>query len=152
MGLFDKFFNKKESQSVAKTKPPIAEIKPKVKKSRKPVEKKKEPTLSEKEKATAAGEPYVNIVRMEVDPNDINSGSVELDFNDKFVLNLIRAGYKMKETDTDNDIVDRWWTNLCRATVLETFEQEMADPEKRVNSDLRNVRTKDLGNGRTEIS
>jgi hypothetical protein len=58
----------------------------------------------------------------------------------------------MKDTDTDNDIVDRWWTNLCRATVLETFEQEMADPEKRVNGDMRNVRTKDLGDGRTEVS
>lgn len=126
----------------------------KEKKPRKPKEKKVVAELTEKEKATAAGEPYVNILRMEIDPNDINSGSVELDFNDKFVLNLIRAGYKMKDTDTDNDIVDRWWTNLCRATVLETFEQEMADPEKRVNSnsDMRNVRTKDLGDGRTEVS
>ena len=115
-------------------------------------EKKVAPELTAKEKATAAGEPYVNIIRMEVDPNDINSGSVELDFNDKFVLNLIRAGYKMKETDTDNDIVDRWWTNLCRATVLETFEQEWADPDKRVPGDVRNVVTKDLGNGRTEVS
>ena len=124
----------------------------KVKKPRKVKEKKVAPELTEKEKATAAGEPYVNIVRMEVDPNDINSGHVELDFNDKFVLNLIRAGYKMKDTDTDNDIVDRWWTNLCRATVLETFEQEMADPEKRANGDMRNVVSKDLGNGRTEVS
>ena len=124
----------------------------KEKKPRKAREKKVVPQLTEKEKATAAGEPYVNIIRMEVDPNDINSGHVELDFNDKFVLNLIRAGYKMKETDTDNDIVDRWWTNLCRATVLETFEQEMADPEKRTNGDMRNVVSKNLGNGRTEVS
>jgi len=124
----------------------------KEKKVRKPKEKNFAPELTAKEKATAAGEPYVNIVKMEVDPNDINSGSVELDFNDKFVLNLIRAGYRMKDTDTDNDIVDRWWTNLCRATVLETFEQEWADPEKRAKGDVRNVVTKDLGNGRTEVS
>ena len=110
------------------------------------------PELTEKEKATAAGEPYVNIIHMEVDPKDLNSGSVTLDWNEKFLVNLIRAGYKMKDTDTDNDIVDRWWTNLCRATVLETFEQEWADPSKRTNSDVRNVRTKDLGNGRTEVS
>ena len=124
----------------------------KEKKVRKPKEKKVEAQLTEKEKATAAGEPYVNIIKMEIDPKDINSGSVELDFNDKFVLNLIRAGYKMKETDTDNDIVDRWWTNLCRATVLETFEQEIADPDKRLPGDVRNVVTRDLGNGRTEVS
>jgi hypothetical protein len=145
--MFEKLKNLFKKQEV------IPEVK-KEKKPRKPKEKKVAPELTAKEKATAAGEPYVNILRMEIDPNDINSGSVELDFNDKFVLNLIRAGYKMKDTDTDNDIVDRWWTNLCRATVLETFEQEMADPEKRVNSnsDMRNVRTKDLGDGRTEVS
>jgi hypothetical protein len=124
----------------------------KEKKPRKVKEKKVEPQLTEKEKATAAGEPYINIIRFEVDPKDINSGSVELDFNDKFVLNLIRAGYKMKDTDTDNDIVDRYWTNLCRATVLETFEQEIADPDKRAPGDVRNVVTRDLGNGRTEVS
>lgn len=133
-------------------KPEPVKAEPKEKKPRKTKEKKVATELTEKEKATAAGEPYVNILRMEIDPNDINSGSVELDFNDKFVLNLIRAGYKMKDTDTDNDIVDRWWTNLCRATVLETFEQEWADPSKRTNSDVRNVRTKDLGDGRTEVS
>ena len=143
--MFEKLKNLFKKQEV------IPEVK-KEKKPRKVKEKKVEPQLTEKEKATAAGEPYVNIIKMEVDPKDINSGSVELDFNDKFVLNLIRAGYKMKDTDTDNDIVDRWWTNLCRATVLETFEQEIADPDKRAPGDVRNVVSRDLGNGRTEVS
>ena len=134
-------FKKSEPPAVVKEKKP-----------RKVKEKKVEPQLTAKEKATAAGEPYINIIKFEVDPKDINSGSVELDFNDKFVLNLIRAGYKMKDTDTDNDIVDRYWTNLCRATVLETFEQEIADPDKRAPGDVRNVVTRDLGNGRTEVS
>jgi len=129
------------------------EVEPVVKKEPKPKQQKPPtPELTEKEKATAAGEPYVNIIHMELDPKDLHSGSVTLDWNEKFLVNLIRAGYKMKDTDTDNDIVDRWWTNLCRATVLETFEQEWADPSKRTNSDVRNVRTKDLGNGRTEVS
>jgi len=141
--MFDKIKN-----LFKKPEPPVV----KEKKVRKPKEKKVAPELTTKEKATQAGEPYVNIIKMEIDPKDINSGSVELDFNDKFVLNLIRAGYKMKETDTDNDIVDRWWTNLCRATVLETFEQEIADPDKRAPGDVRNVVTRDLGNGRTEVS
>ena len=115
-------------------------------------EKKVAPELTAKEKATAAGEPYVNIIHMEVDPKDLNSGSVTLDWNEKFLVNLIRAGYKMKDTDTENDIVDRYWVNLCRATVLETFEQEIADPDKRAPGDVRNVVTRDLGNGRTEVS
>ena len=128
----------------------VTPIIPKEKRKRKPKEKKEEKILSAKESATNNGEPYVNIVKMDIDPDDINSGSVELDFNDKFVLNLIRAGYKIKTTDTDNDIVDRWWIGLCRATVLETFDQEWANPDNR--NSYRNVRTKDLGDGRTEVS
>ena len=75
---------------------------PKEKRKRKPKEKKEEKILSAKESATNNGEPYVNIVKMDIDHNDINSGSVELDFNDKFVLNLIRAGYKIKTTFIKN--------------------------------------------------
>ena len=123
---------------------------PKEKRKRKPKEKKEDKILSAKELATNNGEPYVNIVKMDIDHNDINSGSVELDFNDKFVLNLIRAGYKIKTTDTDNDIVERWWIGLCKSIVLETFDQEWADPDNR--NSYRNVRTKDLGDGRTEVS
>lgn len=105
---------------------------------------------TEKEKATLAGEPYIQVVRMDVDPSDINAGSFELDWNDKFIVNLIRAGYKKKDTDTDNDIVDRWWTQVCRNVALEIYEQNQADPTNR--TDVRPIRTKDLGNGRTEVS
>jgi len=128
----------------------VTPIIPKEKRKRKPKEKKEEKILSAKESATNNGEPYVNIVKMDIDPDDINSGSVELDFNYKFVLNLIRAGYKIKTTDTDNDIVERWWIGLCKSIVLETFDQEWADPDNR--NSYRNVRTKDLGDGRTEVS
>ena len=33
------------------------------------------PELTAKEKATAAGEPYINILSMELDPNDVNNGA-----------------------------------------------------------------------------
>jgi hypothetical protein len=121
----------------------------KEKKPRKPKEKKVEPELTAKEKATAAGEPYVNIVKMDLDPNDVNNGSFELDWNDKFILNLIKSGYKMKDDDTDQLIADRWFQTVCRNIALELYEQQQADPE---NRDIRVVRTKDLGNGRTEVS
>lgn len=105
--------------------------------------------LSPKEEATMKGEPYVNIVKMSVDPNDIHNGEFELDFNDKFVLNLIKAGYKMKEDDTDVIIVDRWFQTVCRNVALEMYEQTQADPS---NRDVRNVVSRNLGNGRTEVS
>lgn len=112
-------------------------------------EKKVAPELTAKEKATAAGEPYINILSMELDPNDVNNGAFELDWNEKFILNLIRAGYKQKDSDTDNVLVDRWFQTVCRNIALEVYEQQQADP---TNRDLRMVRTKNLGEGRTEVS
>lgn len=122
---------------------------PKPKTEPKPkVTKKSEPTP--KELATANGEPYIAITNVAVDPNDINNGAFELDWNDKFVLNLIKSGYKLKNGDTDNEIVDRWFQTVCRNIALEIYEQEAADPEKR--DDIRIIRSRDLGNGRTEVS
>jgi hypothetical protein len=144
MGLFDKLFGKKEVLPL-----PVAPAMPKVKKPSKPKEKKVEPVLTDKQKATAAGEPYVQILRMDLDPENINAGSFELDWNDKFILNLIRAGFKYKDSDTDNDIIDRWFQTICRNIALEVYEQAQADP---VNRELRPISSKDLGNGRTEVS
>lgn len=98
-----------------------------------------------KDIATEKGEPWVEILNMELNPDDPGQGAFELDWNDKFVANLIRAGYQGK---TDADIVDNWFQTVCRNVVLETYEQEQADPENR----KRNSNRKDLGNGRTEVS
>jgi len=108
--------------------------------------------LSHKEEANAKGEPYIAILKVDLDPNNLNNGSFELDWNDKFIVNLVKQGYKVKPTDTDNDIVDRWFQTVCRNIALEVYEQEIADPDKRSQSDLRVIGNKDLGNGRTEIS
>lgn len=117
-----------------------------------PPKPKAEKKLSPKEEATAKGEPYVAILKVDIDPNNINNGAFELDWNDKFLLNLVKQGYKIRPDDTDNEIVDRWFQTVCRNIALEVYEQEMADPEKRRNDDLRVIQQKDLGNGRTEIS
>jgi len=141
MGLFDIFKKKPVEQVVA----PVKEKKPRTPKVKEPIKE-----LTEKEKATAAGEPYVQILSMDVDPENINAGSFDLDYNDKFILNLIRAGYKMRDDDTDYDILDRWWVEICRNTVLAVYEQSIAgEPEHR---DLRKMNSKDIGNGRTEVS
>ena len=123
------------------TPEPVAEVKK--------APKKKE--LSPKEKATAAGEPYVAILNVELDPNDINNGAFDLDWNDKFVANLIKQGYKIRSDDTDAVIVDRWFQTVCRNIALEVYEQEQADPDKR-DSDLRIIQQRDIGGGYTEVS
>ena len=114
----------------------------------------KEPELSAKELATKNNEPYVAIIDMKIDPENVNNGFFELDFNDKFVLNLMRAGYKIKDSDTDQDIVDRWFTDVCRNVALEMFEQQQADPKKRILDypEPRAASSKNIGGGRREIS
>lgn len=145
MGIFDKLFGKKPE--------PVKEVvePPKPKKPRQPRKKKEESKLSEKEQATLNNEPYISIVKVEVDPNDINNGAFELDWNDKFVLNLVKSGYKQRDDDTDQIIVDRWFQVVCRNIALEIYEQQQADPEKRTDS-IRIIQQRDIGNGRTEVS
>jgi hypothetical protein len=126
MGIFDRF--KKKTAKPAE-----------------PKERAEKAKKSAKDIATDAGEPYVAILSMDVDPENLHQGSFELDWNSIFITRLVKAGYMIKETDTDADIVDRWFQNVCRHVVMETFEQEEA-------MNPRYTRSRDLGDGRREIS
>ena len=132
MGFFDRF----------KTKPPAKEEKEKI------IRVPKAPEKTAKELATEKGEPYVAIITMDIDPNNLHQGAFELDWNEIFIARLVKAGYMMKPTDADSDLVDRWFQNVCRHVVMETWEQEQAIR----NSGAQYVRTRDIGDGRTEIS
>lgn len=112
-----------------------------------PKPKIKAPEKSANELATERGEPYVAVLSMDVDPNNLHQGAFELDWNEIFIARLIKAGYMIKKDDTDADIVDRWFQNVCRHVVMETWEQEQAIK----NSGIW-VQSKDIGNGRSEVS
>ncbi len=120
-----------------------AEIKENLEELKKSTVKATKTTKSAKELATERNEPYVAVLGMEIDPKNMHEGSFELDWNDKFITNLVRAGYQGK---TDADLVDQWFQNVCRNVVLETWEQEQA------NTGQRFTRSRDLGDGRTEVS
>lgn len=105
---------------------------------------------SAKELATEAGEPYISILSVELDPDDIGNGSFELDWNEVFVARLVKAGYMQKKDDTDDQIVDRWFQTICRNILNENYEQWEANQP--VDSRPRRIDRNDLGNGRTEIS
>jgi len=124
MGLFDRF---------KKPEPVQAKPEPKTKKK------------SKKDLATERGEPYVEIISVEIDPDNIGQGAFELEWNDIFLAKLVRAGYEGK---TDENIVDRWFQDVCRNVVLETYEQYEANNPRPVNG----VQKKDIGGGRTEVS
>ena len=101
--------------------------------------------ITPRDLATQRGEPWIQVVNFEFDPNNMSNGAIELDYNDIFVARLVKAGYRGKD---DQQIVDQWFTDVCRNIVMETFEQEMADPEKRTSSTNR----RELGGGRSEFS
>jgi hypothetical protein len=82
----------------------------------------------EKEKATKNHEPWVGIVSINVDPEDMGSGSFELDWNEIFVARLVRLGWSGKN---DVDIVNAWFSDLCGGVYYNMFEDEMADPDNR---------------------
>ena len=104
------------------------------------------PKKTAKEIATEKGEAYVTMLSMDIDPANLGQGAFELDWNEKFVADLVRHGYMMNPNDTDADIVDRWFTDVCRNVVLETWEQEQAMNPNRV------VKSRDIGDGRSEVS
>jgi hypothetical protein len=123
-----------------KKKPEVTE-EPKVAKPKK---------KSDKDIATEKGEPYVSIVSVELDPENIGNGAFELDWNDKFITNLVRAGYQHKPTDTDSDMVDRWFADVCKNVIAENYEQWEANQP--FDARPRVMDRKDLGDGRTEVS
>jgi hypothetical protein len=105
------------------------------------------PPKTDKQIATEKGEPWVQVLSIEVDPNNLHQGAFELDWNDIFVARLVKAGYMIKREDTDAEIVDRWFQNVCRHVVMETWEQEEAIKKSGIY-----VQSRDLGNGRSEVS
>ena len=132
MGFFDRFKKKPEPAP----------------KEEKVIRVPKAPEKTAKQIATEKNEPYVAILNMDIDPNNLHQGAFELDWNEIFIARLVKAGYMMKPTDADSDIVDRWFQNVCRHVVMETWEQDQAMR----NSVSGYVHTRDIGDGRSEIS
>jgi hypothetical protein len=129
MGLFDRFRKKSRKNQDTDTKPAKS-------------------TKSAKDIATEKGEPYIAITSMEINPDSLHEGAFELDWNSVFVTRLVKAGYMIKKEDTDAEIVDRWFQNVCRNVVMETWEQEQAmNPTPQ-----RHIQKRDIGGGRTEVS
>jgi hypothetical protein len=102
-----------------------------------------EELFKEKAEMTANGEPWVGILRMEIDPDNLSNGAFELDWNDIFVARLVKAGYSGKD---DKAIVEQWFNTICSNIVAGTYEDEIADPEKR-----RRIQRKQLDKERAEM-
>jgi len=92
----------------------------------------------ERDEATARGEPYIAIAEFDVDYTSLTNGSFGFVWNDLFLARCMKRGYQGTE---DHDLVDQFFTTVCRNVVMETYEQNQADPHNR---------KVDLGGGRKE--
>jgi hypothetical protein len=98
-----------------------------------------------KDIATEKNEPWVSVLSVELDPDNIGNGAFELDWNDKFITNLVRAGYKGKD---DVQMVDQWFQDVCRNVLAENYEQWVVNQP---NAGRTNNK-EDLGGGKTSVS
>lgn len=112
---------------------------------KKPAAPKLKVGASAKDAATKKGEPYVSVVSVEIDPDNVENGAFELDWNDIFVARLVKAGYKGRD---DAQIVDQWFQTICRNVLAENYEQWEANQPM----ESRIIQKRDLGDGRSEVS
>ena len=83
--------------------------------------KAEEITSSEHDKmvAEATKKPWVEVKKMEVNPDDVKQGYMELDWNEQFVSLLQEKGYVGK---SDEDVVNKWFNDICRTVLLQEME------------------------------
>lgn len=69
--------------------------------------KKKDP----KEYATKRKEPWVSVLDVQVNEENIRNGFFELDWNEYFIAQLLEAGYGT-DADPEEEVVDRWFKDI----------------------------------------
>ncbi len=74
--------------------------------------------MTPKERATKRKEPWVAVLDTKVNKDNVRNGFFELDWNDYFIQDLIKAGYGY-EADPPEEIVDRWFRDLARNLLAE---------------------------------
>ena len=67
--------------------------------------------LSPKELATERKESWVGVLDTKINKENVRTGFFELDWNEYFIVDLKLAGYT---GDTDEEVVDKWFQDLCR--------------------------------------
>lgn len=67
--------------------------------------------LTPKDRASRLKEPWVNVLDIKVNAENVRNGFFELDWNEYFIEQLIEAGYGVKN-DPEEEIVDRWFRDI----------------------------------------
>ncbi len=96
-----------------------------------------------KEYATRKKEPWINVIDVKINQDNVRNGFFEMDWNEFFIQELIRAGYGT-EQDPEEEIVDRWF----REIVYNMLSDEGLDTSR--NSGYINVVP--IAKGKSEVS
>ena len=125
--MLTKFFKRltgldKVEQSLAETQKRLEEAVDKTAEHEREAEKARQEEiqakLTPKERANLKQEPYVSVLNTHVNKDNVRNGFSELDWNDHFVLKLKQEGYGF-DGDPDEEIVDRWFRELCANVVVD---------------------------------
>jgi hypothetical protein len=101
--------------------------------------KKKNP----KEYATRRKEPWVNVIDVKVNEENVRNGFFELDWNEYFIAQLVQAGYGV-DNDPEEEIVDRWFRDI----VYNMLEEEGQD----TNRGAGYINVVPIAKGKSEVS
>ena len=75
-----------------------------------------------KQYATRRKEPWVNVIDIKVNEENVRNGFFELDWNKYFIAQLVQAGYGV-DNDPEEEIVDRWFRDIVH-NMLEAEGQD----------------------------
>ena len=93
--------------------------------------------------ATKKKEPWVNVLDMKVNEDNIRNGFFELDWNKYFIEELLAAGYG-SEGDEEEEIVDRWFKDI----VFNMLSEEGLD----TNRNAGYINVVPIDKGKSEVS
>jgi len=93
--------------------------------------------------ATKKKEPWVNVLDMKVNEDNIRNGFFELDWNKYFIEELLTAGYG-SDGDVEEEIVDRWFKDI----VYNMLQEEGQD----TNRGAGYINVVPIDKGKSEVS
>ena len=75
--------------------------------------------------ATKKKEPWINVLDVKVNEDNVRNGFFELDWNKYFIQQLLQAGYG-EEGDPEEEVVDRWFRDI----VYNMLQEEGLDTDR----------------------
>ena len=92
---------------------------------------------------TRKKEPWVNVIDVKVNEENVRNGFFELDWNKYFIAQLVESGYGV-DNDPEEEIVDRWFRDI----VYNMLEEEGQD----TNRGAGYINVVPIAKGKSEVS